>query len=67
MNPFSTSTLANLLDILGNAINTPLDFIDSVLDMPSLLDSPVRLLHLSFRNFLIDPLSGGENRFWVDE
>jgi hypothetical protein len=38
----------------------------SVLSVPANQDSPVRLLHLSFRDFLIDPEKRG-SLFWVDE
>jgi hypothetical protein len=39
----------------------------SVLDVPESLDSPVRLLHLSFRDYLIDPENKETMEFWVDE
>ena len=43
-----------------------LDCFHSVLSIPSDRDSSVRLLHLSFRDFLLDPEKQGE-WFWVDE
>jgi hypothetical protein len=39
----------------------------SVLNIPSDIDAPVKLLHLSFRDFLVDPVKQDINPFWVDE
>ncbi|KAI1281262.1 vegetative incompatibility protein HET-E-1 [Xylaria sp. FL0933] len=64
-NPLSTSALANLLDIPEDTINTQLDYLHSVLNISSLPNSPVRLLHLSFRDFLLN--SSNESRFRIDE
>ncbi|KAJ3568906.1 hypothetical protein NPX13_g6262 [Xylaria arbuscula] len=66
-NPLSTSALAHLLNIPKIAIDNQLDFLHSVLSIPLLPDSPVRLLHLSFRDFLVDPSKRVETPFWVDE
>jgi hypothetical protein len=44
-----------------------LDLFHSVLNIPELPDAPVRLLHLSFRDFLVDPGKHTTNPFWVDE
>ncbi|KAI0543145.1 hypothetical protein GGR58DRAFT_10947 [Xylaria digitata] len=63
----STSALAHLLDIPKYAINSQLDFLHSVLSIPSSPNASVRLLHLSFRDFLVDPSKCGKNPFWVDE
>jgi hypothetical protein len=38
----------------------------SVLSVPTNQDSPIRLLHLSFRDFLLDP-EKRKSLFWVDE
>lgn len=65
--PLSTSALEKLLDISISTINARLDMLHSVLSIPSLAESPIRMLHLSFRDFLIDPGKQGENEFWVDE
>lgn len=40
-----------------------LDFLHSVLGVPKYLDKPVRILHLSFRDFLLNT----DSRFRVDE
>ncbi|KAI0808477.1 hypothetical protein GGR55DRAFT_689852 [Xylaria sp. FL0064] len=63
--PLSTSALSNLLDIPEDTINTQLDYLHSVLNISSLPNSPVRLLHLSFRDFLLN--SSNKSRFWIDE
>ncbi|KAI3318812.1 vegetative incompatibility protein HET-E-1 [Xylariaceae sp. AK1471] len=66
-NPLSTPALADLLGISQNDIDNHLKYLHSVLSIPSLPDSPVRLLHLSFRDFLVDPSKRGKNPFWIDE
>ncbi|KAI0192760.1 hypothetical protein EV127DRAFT_386433, partial [Xylaria flabelliformis] len=66
-NPLSTPALAYLLGISEDVINNHLNYLHSVLSIPLLPDSPVRLFHLSFRDFLIDPSKRGKNLFWVDE
>ncbi|KAI8633781.1 WD40-repeat-containing domain protein [Xylariaceae sp. FL1651] len=66
-NPLSTPALAHLLDISQNDIDNQLRLLHSVLNIPSSENSPVRLLHLSFRDFLVDPSKCGKSPFWVDE
>ncbi|KAF3311740.1 hypothetical protein TWF173_008017 [Orbilia oligospora] len=58
--PLSTRSLAYLLGITGDEVNSTLRHLYSVLNVPSESNSnqPVRLLHLSFREFLIDPEKG---------
>ena len=65
--PLSTSSLAHLLGSDKDDIDCRLDLLHSVLSIPADADSPVRLLHLSFRDFLIDPDKRYTNPFWVDE
>ncbi|KAL7904007.1 hypothetical protein GGI35DRAFT_248894 [Trichoderma velutinum] len=65
--PLSTSALAQLLDIPKDAVDATLDELHSVLSIPQLAEAPVRLLHLSFRDFLVDPGKQGQNPFWIDE
>ncbi|PTB39276.1 hypothetical protein M441DRAFT_70414 [Trichoderma asperellum CBS 433.97] len=66
--PLSIKSLSNLLGVSTDIIEDQLDLLHSVLSVPTDLDTPVRLLHLSFRDFLVDaeetPL---KNPFWVDE
>lgn len=65
--PLSTSSLAGLLGIDIEIIYCRLNSLHSVLSIPPDWDSPVRLLHLSFRDFLLDPEKRGKSPFWVDE
>jgi len=69
-NPLSKASLARLLGAPLSDVEDQLDLLHSVLSVPLDRCSPVRLLHLSFREFLIDPEKGGEDGkypFWVDE
>ncbi|KAL7795766.1 Pfs, NACHT and WD domain protein [Trichoderma ceciliae] len=65
--PLSTSALAQLLNIPRDTIDNRLDMLHSVLSIPLSAKSPVRLLHLSFRDFLVDPEKQGQSPFWIDE
>jgi hypothetical protein len=60
-------SLARFLDISERTVRRRLDSLHSVLSVPTDQHSPVRLLHLSFREFLIDPQKQGKSPFWVDE
>jgi hypothetical protein len=65
--PLSISSLAHLLRISNEDIRCRLDSLHSVLGIPDSEDVPVRLLHLSFRDFLVDAQKRGKSPFWVDE
>ncbi|KAJ3469714.1 hypothetical protein MRS44_003779 [Fusarium solani] len=65
--PLSMRALALLLDVHIDKVSTRLKVLHSVLDVPKTLNSPVRLLHLSFRDYLIDPENRETLEFWVDE
>ncbi|RYP16410.1 hypothetical protein DL766_009126 [Monosporascus sp. MC13-8B] len=65
--PLSTSALARMLNMVQDTVDDRLDLLYSVLDVPSSSSSPVRLLHLSFRDFLLDPEKKDKNPFWVNE
>ncbi|KAF3391820.1 hypothetical protein DPV78_010812 [Talaromyces pinophilus] len=65
--PLSRSSLASLLDIDSQQIEGQLSSLHSVLSVPFSADSPIRMLHLSFRDFLVDPDKRHTNSFWVDE
>ena len=62
--PLPASSLASLLGISEKDVDKKLIFLHSVLSIPSDRDSPVRLLHLSFRDFLLDPEKQGKSEFW---
>jgi hypothetical protein len=65
--PLSTTSLACLLQVPQEDIKCQLDSLHSVLGVPDCEDAPVRLLHLSFREFLVNPQKQGKSLFWVDE
>ncbi|KAF2812823.1 uncharacterized protein BDZ99DRAFT_555664, partial [Mytilinidion resinicola] len=64
--PLSINSLAPLLGKAKDDISCRLDSLHSVLNIPNRDDVPVRLLHLSFREFLVDT-SNQKSLFWVDE
>lgn len=64
--PLSTTSLARLLHLPEEDISCRLDSLHSVLSIPDSNDLPIRLLHLSFREFLVDA-SKQNSPFWVDE
>lgn len=51
--PFSINTLSRFLGTRADIISTRLDSFQSVLSVPNDRDRPVRILHLSFRDFLL--------------
>ncbi|KAF1947569.1 hypothetical protein EJ02DRAFT_507982, partial [Clathrospora elynae] len=65
--PLSVGPLARLLQVPQKQVERRLDALHSVLSVPDNKDSPIRLLHLSFRDFLVDPKKQGKSQFWVDE
>jgi hypothetical protein len=65
--PLSIAPLARLLQVPQKQIRRRLDAFHSVLSVPESEDVPIRLLHLSFREFLVDPQKQGKSPFWVDE
>ncbi|KAL6872864.1 hypothetical protein J3F83DRAFT_731217 [Trichoderma novae-zelandiae] len=68
--PLSIRSLAQILNVSTDFIEDQLDLLHSVLRVPSDLDTPVRLLHLSFRDFLLDVEKRNDLErypFWVNE
>ncbi|KAH7012408.1 vegetative incompatibility protein HET-E-1 [Macrophomina phaseolina] len=65
--PLSTASLANLLNIARSGIDRRLTSLHSVLSVPASTESPVRIFHLSFRDFLVDRDKRDTNPFWIDE
>ena len=65
--PLSATSLDRLLGVPEGTVDSRTDLLHSVLSIPSRSDRPIRLLHLSFRDFLVDPEKRGINPFWVDE
>ncbi|VUC32280.1 unnamed protein product [Clonostachys rosea] len=65
--PLSSRGLASFLQISEEKVESRLDLLHSCLNVPSEPELPVRLLHLSFRDFLVDPSRKGQTMFWVDQ
>ncbi|KAM4059768.1 phosphorylase superfamily protein [Hirsutella rhossiliensis] len=65
--PLSTIALSRLLSMAQKTIDNQLRRLHSVLRVPREASAPVRLLHLSFRDFLSDPDKRDKNPFWIDE
>lgn len=61
--PLSINALSLFLGLEPDLISNRLDLFQSVLSVPKKRDLPVRILHLSFRNFLVR----SQSRFLVDE
>lgn len=52
--PLSTSALARVINMSKDDIDSRLALLHGVLNIPSSAEAPVRLLHLSFRDFLLE-------------
>ncbi|KAG5769306.1 hypothetical protein H9Q72_003400 [Fusarium xylarioides] len=65
--PLTINDLSLLLNIPDATINMKIKVLQSVLDVPKTPEVPVRILHLSFRDYLVDPDLQGTTDFWVDE
>ena len=66
-NPLSTKSLSFLLrDSDTPSISTALDPLHSLLLVPEIAEDPVRVLHKSFPDFLMDPQRCQDIRFFVD-
>lgn len=61
--PLSINTLSLFLGIGADQISNRLDSFPSVLGIPNDRDQPVRILHLSFRDFLVQ----SKTKFYVNE
>ncbi|KAK4652665.1 NACHT and WD40-domain containing NOD-like receptor 5 [Podospora pseudocomata] len=64
--PLPICSLARLLDIQEKVVIRRLEPLHSVLSVPVSPTSPVRMFHLSFHDFLVDPNKQGTNPFWID-
>ncbi|KAF7943051.1 hypothetical protein EAE96_010996 [Botrytis aclada] len=65
--PLSATSLDRLLGVPEGTVDSRTDLLHSVLSIPSHPDHPIRLLHLSFRDFLTGTEKRETNPFWVDE
>ncbi|KAF2023556.1 vegetative incompatibility protein HET-E-1 [Setomelanomma holmii] len=65
--PLSINALANLLDVSKFDIGCRLDSLHSVFNIPDNENEPIRFLHLSLREFLVDPQKQGRSPLWIDK
>jgi hypothetical protein len=65
--PLTINSLSLLLSIPATTIDMRIKVLQSVLHVPKTPEVPVRILHLSFRDYLVDPDLKGATDFWVDE
>jgi hypothetical protein len=65
--PLSRKSLARLLHTPQRILDRHLSGLHSVLNIPKDDSFPVKLLHLSFRDFLVNSANRDKNPFWVDE
>lgn len=61
----SASALIRLLAFSARIMDVTLRPLHSVLDIPNNNHSPIKLLHPSFRDFLLDKKRCQENQFWI--
>lgn len=65
--PLPLECISSLLDVERGTIDRVLNGLHSAFDVPADPAQPVRLLHPSFRDFLLAPEKKGIFKFWVDE
>ncbi|KAF3152806.1 hypothetical protein TWF569_002631 [Orbilia oligospora] len=65
--PLSAAALAGLLGVNQDVIHWSLRHLHSVLNVPKDQDSDIRLLHPSFRDFLLDEKRCHDLQFWIDK
>ncbi|KEY71560.1 hypothetical protein S7711_09693 [Stachybotrys chartarum IBT 7711] len=65
--PLSSSALGQLLDVPQAIIVDRLKMLHAVLHVPSSSKDPIRLLHLSFRDFLVNPETWDKTPLGIDE
>ncbi|TFB03806.1 hypothetical protein CCMA1212_004252 [Trichoderma ghanense] len=64
--PLSMPVLAELLGLPFETVETRLNMLHSVLDVPPSYESPIRPLHVSFRDFLVRETKK-KHSFWIHE
>ena len=65
--PLTIISLSQLMKIPRMSANARLNSMHSILNIPNDEAMPIRLFHLSFRDFLLDPSTRDKTPFWVDE
>lgn len=63
----SATALSKLLSVELRDIKVVLRYLSSVLDVPNKEESHVKLLHPSFRDFLLNKQRCQDEQFWIDE
>jgi len=63
----STIVLKSLSPALSESIDITLEPLKSLLNVPDDRTAPIRLLHPSFRDFLVNQKRCGVEHFWIDE
>lgn len=66
LDPLPKASIAKLLNMLASDLDGVLDFLHSVLKIPSNGNSPIQLFHLPFHDFLVDQ-EQCDTEFWIDE
>jgi hypothetical protein len=64
--PLPARALSKIADVPQTVIDNHLNHLHSVISVPESSEAPVRILHLSFRDVLLDPDKKG-TPFWVDQ
>ncbi|OJJ00338.1 hypothetical protein ASPVEDRAFT_149299 [Aspergillus versicolor CBS 583.65] len=64
--PLSVDSFVNLVQIETDTVRKQFKLFQSVLDVPATPDEPVRISHISFRDFLLDNKQE-ESPFWIDK
>ncbi|RAK86488.1 hypothetical protein BO79DRAFT_177352 [Aspergillus costaricaensis CBS 115574] len=64
--PLSIASLSKLINMKESLIRTRLDSLHSVLSIPKDKNRPVRMFHLSFREFLLHPETKEKTKLSVD-
>jgi hypothetical protein len=64
--PLSAQSLDQLLDVT-EGVRPTLEDLHAILDLPDDQSRPLRLHHPSFRDFLLNRMRCGDDRFYVDE
>ena len=64
--PLSAHSLTNLLGLPKDDVNQTLEDLHSILDVPEDQARPIRLLHPSFRDFLLDQERCFDQQLWVN-
>jgi hypothetical protein len=65
--PLSPITITRLLDIAEDDVNEQLRHLQPFLEVSESEEAPVRLLHSSFRDFLLDNKRCSNQQFWIDQ